>query len=258
MSRTCSRSACSRRSTPAAGGDDESCPLDPLRGLRRRPRAPRLVEEGEADRARRCARARRRAAPRAPARRRSERGPRRSLGALDGAAALVYVLAGEPTEEDERALRSAATAGVPIIAAGPGPDDADSERARDRRSPTAAGRGVPARRTSAVFWRRRQATPPRRSRRDCPALRPGDRRGARREGREAERLIGAAVFIPGVDFPVLTLNQLRLVLRLATAYGQQLDAQRLPEVARRRRIGLRRSERSRAARSGSSRSAAGW
>ena len=27
--------------------------------------------------------------------------------------------------------------------------------------------------------------------------------------------IAAAVFIPGVDFPVLTLNQLRLVLRIA-------------------------------------------
>jgi uncharacterized protein (DUF697 family) len=38
------------------------------------------------------------------------------------------------------------------------------------------------------------------------------------------------VFVPGVDFPVLTLNQLRLVLRLAAAYGQQIDAERLPEI----------------------------
>jgi uncharacterized protein (DUF697 family) len=38
------------------------------------------------------------------------------------------------------------------------------------------------------------------------------------------------VFLPGVDLPVLTLNQLRLVLRIADAHGFELDAQRLPEV----------------------------
>jgi uncharacterized protein (DUF697 family) len=43
-------------------------------------------------------------------------------------------------------------------------------------------------------------------------------------------LIGAAVFIPGVDLPVLTLNQLRLVLRIAAAYGQEIDRERLPEI----------------------------
>ncbi|MFN2627031.1 MAG: hypothetical protein ABR569_00135 [Gaiellaceae bacterium] len=43
-------------------------------------------------------------------------------------------------------------------------------------------------------------------------------------------IVGAAVFIPGVDLPVLALNQLRLVLRIAAAHGQEVDAQRLPEV----------------------------
>jgi uncharacterized protein (DUF697 family) len=43
-------------------------------------------------------------------------------------------------------------------------------------------------------------------------------------------LISAAVFIPGVDMPVLTLNQARLVLRIALAYGQTVDNQRLPEL----------------------------
>ena len=46
--------------------------------------------------------------------------------------------------------------------------------------------------------------------------------------REAQRLIGAAVFVPGVDLPVLTLNQVRLVLRIALAYGQELDSDRAP------------------------------
>jgi uncharacterized protein (DUF697 family) len=44
-------------------------------------------------------------------------------------------------------------------------------------------------------------------------------------------LISALVFIPGVDMPVLTLNQIRLVLRIAIAYGQEMDAQRSVEIA---------------------------
>jgi len=39
------------------------------------------------------------------------------------------------------------------------------------------------------------------------------------------------VFIPGADFPVLTLNQLRLVLRLGAAHGVAIDQSRLPEIA---------------------------
>jgi uncharacterized protein (DUF697 family) len=43
-------------------------------------------------------------------------------------------------------------------------------------------------------------------------------------------LIGVAVFVPGADFPVLTLQQIRLVLRIGAAYGVELDADRVPEV----------------------------
>jgi uncharacterized protein (DUF697 family) len=43
-------------------------------------------------------------------------------------------------------------------------------------------------------------------------------------------LVAAAVFVPGVDLPVLTLNQARLVLRIALAYGQHIDRSRLPEL----------------------------
>ena len=43
-------------------------------------------------------------------------------------------------------------------------------------------------------------------------------------------ILGVAIFIPGADFPVLTLNQIRLVLRLAAAHGLEVDQQRLPEV----------------------------
>ncbi|HEU5361916.1 MAG TPA: hypothetical protein VFU56_01185 [Gaiellaceae bacterium] len=43
-------------------------------------------------------------------------------------------------------------------------------------------------------------------------------------------LIGAAVFVPGVDMPLLTLNQIRLVLRIALAYGEQIDNRRALEL----------------------------
>jgi uncharacterized protein (DUF697 family) len=43
-------------------------------------------------------------------------------------------------------------------------------------------------------------------------------------------ILGVAIFIPGADLPVLTLNQVRLVLRIAAAHGVELDEHRLPEV----------------------------
>ena len=43
-------------------------------------------------------------------------------------------------------------------------------------------------------------------------------------------MLGVAIFVPGADFPVLTLNQLRLVLRLASAHGVEIDQSRLPEL----------------------------
>jgi uncharacterized protein (DUF697 family) len=41
----------------------------------------------------------------------------------------------------------------------------------------------------------------------------------------------AAAWIPGADLPVLALTQLRLVLRIAQAYGQETGRDRLPELA---------------------------
>lgn len=44
-------------------------------------------------------------------------------------------------------------------------------------------------------------------------------------------LVGAAAIVPGADLPVLTINQLRMVARLAGAQGIVLDARRLVELA---------------------------
>jgi uncharacterized protein (DUF697 family) len=43
-------------------------------------------------------------------------------------------------------------------------------------------------------------------------------------------IVSAAIFVPGVDMPVLTLNQIRLVLRIALAHGEQIDNRRAVEL----------------------------
>ena len=43
-------------------------------------------------------------------------------------------------------------------------------------------------------------------------------------------VVGVAVFLPGADLPVLTLNQIRMLMRIADAYGFELDKDRIPEV----------------------------
>jgi uncharacterized protein (DUF697 family) len=43
-------------------------------------------------------------------------------------------------------------------------------------------------------------------------------------------ILGAAIFIPGADMPVLTLNQIRMVFHLAAAYGEEMDRDRALEV----------------------------
>jgi uncharacterized protein (DUF697 family) len=43
-------------------------------------------------------------------------------------------------------------------------------------------------------------------------------------------VIGFATFIPGADLPILTVNQVRMVLRICAAHGLEVDAQRAPEI----------------------------
>ena len=152
-----------------------------------------------------------------------------SLGALDGAAALVYVLAGEVTEEDERALRAADMANVPAIALGPDPTTPVPYVLATDVIPLAPGEGFPIHELAKMLGGKadEEATA-------LAARLPVLRRGVAEAlvGRVARQnaIVGAAVFIPGMDFPVLTLNQLRLVLRIAVAYDQEIDQERLPEI----------------------------
>jgi uncharacterized protein (DUF697 family) len=64
-----------------------------------------------------------------------------------------------------------------------------------------------------------------------PALRPAICHQMIHSCARKNALIAGAVFVPGVDMPVLTLNQIRLVLRLAIAYGKEIDRARAVELA---------------------------
>jgi uncharacterized protein (DUF697 family) len=152
-----------------------------------------------------------------------------SLGALEGAAALVYVLAGEVGEEDERALRSADIAGVPIVVLGPDPHTAIPYVLATDVLPLRPGEGFPLDQLSRVLGGKLDEGATSIAAK-LPALRRGVAEALVAKVARQNGIIAAAVFVPGVDFPVLTLNQLRLVLRLATTYGQELDAERLPEI----------------------------
>lgn len=43
--------------------------------------------------------------------------------------------------------------------------------------------------------------------------------------------VGALLFIPGADMPVMTLNQCKMLLQIAAAYGEELSIERLKELA---------------------------
>jgi uncharacterized protein (DUF697 family) len=147
------------------------------------------------------------------------------------AAVLVYVLAGTPSAEDEATLREASRARVPVVCVLADPS-------ADARVPyvlatdvvhVPAGSGFPVDEIAAAVAQRLgdegaglAARVPVVRGAFCDAL---IGRVSRQNG-----IIGAAVFVPGTDLPILTLNQLRLVLRIAAAHGAEIDAQRWPEI----------------------------
>jgi uncharacterized protein (DUF697 family) len=143
-------------------------------------------------------------------------------GRLEGVAALVWV---GPADEEQ--LRAASRAGVPIVAV---TEDATMPYvlATDLvRVPP--GHGFPVAEIAVALARRLgengtslAARLPVLRRPVCDALIASF---AKRNG-----IVGAAVFVPGVDLPVLTLNQIRLVLRIALAYGEEIDNRRAVEL----------------------------
>jgi uncharacterized protein (DUF697 family) len=150
---------------------------------------------------------------------------------LDDAAALVYVLAGRPTPDDERALKAAHRKRVPIVVVLADPSvrgQIPYVLATDV-VPVPAGSGFPLEEIArALAGRLEERGTPLAAR--LPFLRRAVADVLVRRFSRTNGLVGVAVFVPGADLPVLTLNQLRLVLRLASAYGHAIERERLPEI----------------------------
>jgi uncharacterized protein (DUF697 family) len=143
-------------------------------------------------------------------------------GQLENAAVLVWV--GPP---DENALRTANRAGVPIVAVSEA-DEMPYVLATDIVH-VPPGQGFPVDEIAHAVARKLGEDGTALAAR-LPALRRAVCDELIRSFSKKNAIISAAVFIPGVDLPVLTLNQARLVLRIALAYGQEIGKDRALEL----------------------------
>jgi uncharacterized protein (DUF697 family) len=143
-------------------------------------------------------------------------------GRTENVAALVWV--GPP---DEDALRAADRAGVPIVAVTDA-DEVPYVLATDIvRVPPGAGFPIDeiAHAVARKLGENGTALAAR-----LPVLRRAICDELIRSFAKKNGMIGAAVFIPGADLPVLTLNQARLVLRIALAHGHEIDKESAVEL----------------------------
>jgi uncharacterized protein (DUF697 family) len=152
---------------------------------------------------------------------------------LDGAGLLVYFVERTPGPEDEQALRLADRKGVDVLcilvtSGVPEPVDVPYVLATNVvQAP--AGRPLPLEQISeliaergderAYMWAAR-----------LPALRHAVVEQLIRKFSRQNGILGVAIFVPGADLPALTLNQIRMVFRIAAAYGEQIDRDRVLEI----------------------------
>jgi uncharacterized protein (DUF697 family) len=144
---------------------------------------------------------------------------------------LLYVIGDEVTAENERVLKLAHRAHVPVIVIAAG-------RQAPLRIPfvlatdvvrVEPGHGFPVDAIAHAVAVRLGEKATSLARR-LPVLRPAVCAQLIESFSRKNGIIGAAVFVPGVDLPALTVNQIRMVLRICAAYGLELDAQRAPEL----------------------------
>ena len=152
------------------------------------------------------------------------------LGHPEGADVYVHVLAGLPTEDDELVLRRAHRGRVPIVAVVAGASAGDAVIPYVLATDIVhAGESFPLEaiaRTIAARLGERGAPLAAR----VPLLRQAVCEQLVESLARKNGLLAAAVWARGSDLPVLTLNELRLVLRLAQAYGEDSGTERLPEL----------------------------
>jgi uncharacterized protein (DUF697 family) len=146
----------------------------------------------------------------------------REGGSAEAAAALVWI--GKP---DNDRLRTASMARVPIVGVTDGeslPYVLDTNLVF-----VGAGEGLPVDEIVRVLARRLGGRATALAAR-LPVLRDAIVDELIRTTARRNASLAAAAWVPGVDMPALTLSQIRLVLRIALAYGKEVDSSRLPEV----------------------------
>jgi uncharacterized protein (DUF697 family) len=140
----------------------------------------------------------------------------------DGAAALIWI-----GEADEARLRAADRAKVPIVAVTDAPTMPYVLADDLVRIPP--GQGFPVDQIAAAVARRLDDGAISLAAR-LPVLRPAVTARLIAATSRRNGLIGVAVFVPGIDMPILTFNQLRMVLRIAVAHGEGIDRARAFEL----------------------------
>jgi uncharacterized protein (DUF697 family) len=152
---------------------------------------------------------------------------------LQGAGVLIYVVEGsKPSPEDEKVLKLADRNDVETIAVLVGADRQPLDVPFVPATNVIAvppGQAIPVERVAklvaAVADENGYGLAGR-----LPVLREAVVEAIIRHFSRQNGVLGVAIFIPGADFPVLTLNQLRMVFRIAAAYGQEIDRDRVPEI----------------------------
>ena len=153
---------------------------------------------------------------------------------LEGANVLLWAVAGgAPREEDEKVFQLAARKGVGIVCvlveAPPGEPPTIPYVLDTDVVPVAPGAPLPLARIAERVADQADDTAHHLAAR-VPLLREPVSEAIVRHFARQNGVLGVAIFIPGADFPVLTLNQVRMVLRIAAAHGEELDRERAFEV----------------------------
>jgi uncharacterized protein (DUF697 family) len=152
---------------------------------------------------------------------------------LQGAGVLIYLVMGsKPTPEDEKVLKLADRNDVETIAVLMGvarpPLDVPFVPATNVIS-VPEGQAIPVQRVAELVATLADENGYGLAAR-LPVLREAVVEAIIRRFSRQNGVLGVAIFVPGADFPVLTLNQLRMVFRIAAAYGQEIDRERVPEI----------------------------
>jgi uncharacterized protein (DUF697 family) len=153
---------------------------------------------------------------------------------LDGARVLVYVIDGSrPSAEDEEVLRRANRKDVEVVCVLVGePPDVAVDVPHVLATDVVSGRPGEDLPVDQIAERiaERSGDAGYTLAAKLPALRRAVCEDIVRSFARQNGVLGAAIFVPGADLPVLTLNQIRMVLRIAAAHGEEIDRERALEL----------------------------